>query len=109
MPNGGDDTSSGSGGSDASAMDVDQSQVFPLPPGAQAQVDFGHTWKQVTGVFNGEPKSLTEVANFVRNFERAIVSGNWTQTNDDHQLFPSFGGRCENLDGNHGSSTSGEE
>ena len=80
MPHG-DDTSSGSGSgiSDASAMDVDQSQVFPLPPGAQAQVDFGHTWKQVTGVFNGEPKTLTEVANFVKNFERAIVSGNWTQ------------------------------
>ena len=59
-------------------MEVDQTQVYPLPEGVVAQVDFGQSWKQQTGYFNGFPKSITEVSNLIRSFEQAITSGNWT-------------------------------
>ena len=59
-------------------MEVDQTQVYPLPEGVIAQVDFGQSWKQQTGYFDGFPKSITEVSNLVRSFEQAITSGNWT-------------------------------
>ena len=60
-------------------MEVDQSLVFPLPQGSVAQVDFGQSWKALTGYFDGNPKTVTEVSNLVRNFEQCITSGNWTQ------------------------------
>ena len=50
-------------------MDVDASLVFPLPQGSVAQVDFGSSWKSLTGYFDGNAKSSTEVGTLVRNFE----------------------------------------
>ena len=59
-------------------MEVDQTQVYPLPEGVVAQIDFGQSWKQQTGYFDGFPKSITEVSNLIRSFEQAITRGNWT-------------------------------
>ena len=60
-------------------MDVDTSLVFPLPQGSVAQVDFGSSWKSLTGYFDGNAKSSMEVSTLIRNFEQCITSGNWTQ------------------------------
>ena len=60
-------------------MDVDTSLVFPLPQGSVAQADFGQSWKTLTGYFDGNPKTSTEVSTLLRNFEQCITSGNWTQ------------------------------
>ena len=60
-------------------MDLDTSLVFPLPQGSVAQVDFGQSWKTLTGYFDGNPKMSTEVSTLLRNFKQCITSGNWTQ------------------------------
>ena len=60
-------------------MEVDTSLVFPLPQGTVAQIDFGSSWKTLTGYFDGKAKSSTEVLTLIRNFEQCVTSGNWTQ------------------------------
>ena len=60
-------------------MEVDTSLVFPLPQGTVAQIDFGSSWKTLTGYFDGKAKTSTEVLTLIRNFEQCVTSGNWTQ------------------------------